>query len=149
MGISVKQVDCQKLEIVSILVHLQKQCLPGDIPCDVSNGWWWVAYSAGTPVGFAGLTRTNSWADCGYLCRAGVLPEYRGMGIQKRLIKAREIQAKRLNWNWLVSDTFENPASSNSLISCGFRLFHPSKPWGHENALYFRKNINAVQRKRS
>jgi GNAT superfamily N-acetyltransferase len=150
MKFNIYKVDCRKPEIVSILVHLQKLCLPSDAIYDVSRGHWWVAYTENDkPIGFAGLVRSNAWVDCGYLCRAGVVPSHRGKGLQKRLIKVREAQAKRLNWNWLITDTYLNPASSNSLISCGFRLYEPSEPWSFPHALYFRKNISAVQEKRS
>jgi GNAT superfamily N-acetyltransferase len=81
------------------------------------------------------------WIDTGYLCRAGVLSGYRGHGIQKKLIRARIRQAKALGWNWLVTDTYLNPASSNSLIATGFKLFEPSKPWGATQTLYWRKKL--------
>jgi hypothetical protein len=41
----------------------------------------------------------------------------------------------------LITDTYLNPASSNSLISCGFRLFEPSNPWGARGTLYWRKKL--------
>ena len=100
-----------------------------------------MALSDGQPVGFGGLTKTVSWVDAGYLCRSGVLATARGQGLQKRLLKAREIKARQLGWNWLVTDTTDNPASANSLISCGFKMFLPSKPWGNPTACYWRKAI--------
>jgi len=142
MKINICKVDCRKPDIVTTLEYLQRICLPNDAVYDVSHGHWWVAYTEnGKPVGFAGLVRSKSWVDCGYLCRAGVIPTYRGKGLQKRLIKVREQQAKRLNWNWLVTDTYLNPPSSNSLISCGFRLYRPTAPWSFKHALYWRKKL--------
>jgi GNAT superfamily N-acetyltransferase len=142
MKFNIYKVDCRRPEIVSILVHLQKQCLPRDRPYDVSRGHWWIVYTeGGKPIGFAGLVRSNAWVDCGYLCRAGVMREFRGNGLQKRLVKVREQKAKRLNWNWLITDTYRNPASSNSLISCGFKLYEPSVPWSFKYALYWRKKL--------
>ena len=142
--IIIKKVDCRRPEIVSLLIRLQKICLPSDTTYDVSGGYWWIAYDAGNAIGFAGLTRTNSWTDCGYLCRAGVLETHQGRGLQKRLIKARIAQAKKLKWNWLITDTHVNPASSNSLIKCGFKLFEPTAPWAFKTSLYWRKKLNAV-----
>jgi GNAT superfamily N-acetyltransferase len=101
-------------------------------------------------VGFAGLVQSASWGDCGYLCRAGVVSSARGLGIQNRLIAVRVRKAKQVGYNWLVSDTRDNPASSNSLINNGFKLFDPSNPWGYSDALYWRKKLtDAVQRPRS
>lgn len=104
-------------------------------------GHWWIAYDGQLPIGFAGLLPSVKWSDAGYLCRAGVVRSHRGHGIQKRLIRVRERKARSLQWSWLVSDTLDNPASANSLIHCGYRLFHPAKPWGLPGALYWRKRL--------
>ena len=147
MKFTIKKVDCRKPEIVTTLRYLQKLCLPGDELYSVEQGHWWIAYTEdGSPAGFAGMVRSKSWYDCGYMCRAGVVPKFRGNGLQKRLVAAREAQAKRLNWNWLVTDTTDNAASSNSLISCGFKLYDPTIPWAYKHSLYWRKKLNAVQK---
>jgi superfamily I DNA/RNA helicase len=88
------------------------------------------------------------WNDTGYLCRAGVLPEFTGHALQLRLIKARLAQAKKLNWNWCITDTTNNPASANSLINAGFKLYTPGQPWSFKNALYWKYKVNqdAIQR---
>ena len=53
------------------------------------------------------------------LCRSGVIKSFRGKGIQKKLIRSRERFSRTLGWKWLITDTTDNPPSSNSLISCG------------------------------
>lgn len=154
MRFYIRYVDTNDIAIRNVLLYLQKNCLPADKPCDVDHGHWWIAYTENNlPVGFAGLVPSQRWGDAGYLCRAGVVYEHTGNGIQKKLIRARVHKAKRLNWNWLITDTTANPASSNSLISEGFRLYEPSAPWGYKHSLYWRKNIskdvaNALQRPR-
>jgi N-acetylglutamate synthase-like GNAT family acetyltransferase len=137
----IKRVDTRKESVQERLSALQKICLPHDAPVDTNFGCWWIATSNGRDIGFAGLTRSVSWTDCGYLCRAGVVPNCRGRGLQKKFIRARVRQAKALGWNWLVTDTTDNPASSNSLIACGFKLFKPTKPWGFKHSLYWRRKL--------
>ena len=118
-----------------------------DTPYDTQRGHWWIAYTEeGKPIGFAGIVRSISWYNCGYLCRAGVVYGYTGKGLQKRLINVRLRQAKKLNWEWAITDTTNNPASSNSLINQGFKLYEPTKPWAFKHSLYWRKRLNAVQR---
>jgi len=134
-----KRVDIRKQSSQDKLSRLQKVCLPYDQPIDTNFGSWWIATENGVDIGFAGLVRTMSWTDCGYLCRAGVIPDARGQGLQKKLINVRVRQAKALGWNWVVTDTRLNPASANSLISCGFKMFEPSRPWGCKDTLYWRK----------
>lgn len=99
------------------------------------------AGARGDLAGFAGLAPSSRWADTGYLCRAAVLPDYRGRGLQKRLIRVRIAKARRLGWRWLVTDTRQNPASANSLIDCGFRMFEPSEPWSFSDACYWRLKL--------
>jgi GNAT superfamily N-acetyltransferase len=133
--------DICKESVQCRLSELQNLCLPYDTPIDTNFGSWWIVVEDGRDIGFAGLTRTVSWIDCGYLCRAGVVPEARGQGLQKKLIKVRIRKAKELGWNWLVTDTRFNPASANSLIACGFKMFEPTKPWGCKDTLYWRRKL--------
>ena len=136
----IRLVDALKTQ--TELSGLQKKCLPSDAPFDTTQGYWWIVYdSLNIPCAFAGLVSSVRWLDTGYLCRAGVLPSHRGQGVQKRLIRARVRQARALGWNWLITDTYENPASSNSLIATGFKLFEPSKPWGAKGTLYWRLKL--------
>ena len=148
MKFTVKQIDIRKKEYVTILMYLQKRCLPGDKPMKIDRGHWWIAYAEnGKPVGFAGLTRSSQWTNAGYMCRAGVLPEYQGHGLQKKLIQVRIQKARRLNWEWLITDTTNNPASANSLIAMGFRMYMPSVPWAWKHSNYWRLNVFAKRKK--
>lgn len=136
-----KRIDTRKQSSQDKLSALQKICLPFDQPYDTNFGSWWIATANGVDIGFAGLVRTVSWTDCGYLCRAGVVPTARGQGLQKKLIRVRIRQAKALGWKWVITDTTDNPASANSLIATGFKLFQPTKPWGFKNTLYWRRKL--------
>jgi len=150
MQFTVKKVDIRVPSIQTTLLFLQRKILPEDTPAETDRGHWWIAYAeCGKPVGFAGLVRSTRWTDTGYLCRAGVMDGFTGHGIQLRLIKARLAQAKRLGWAWCITDTTDNPASSNSLINAGFKLYTPANPWGFPRALYWKKRIDpdAIQRR--
>lgn len=152
MKFTVRKVDIRVPSVQTTLTFLQKKILPEDIPYKTDRGHWWIAYAEdGKPVGFAGIVRSTRWTDTGYLCRAGVLDGFTGHGLQKRLIDARLRQARKLGWNWCITDTTDNPASSNSLISCGFKIYTPSNPWSFKNAIYWKCKVNqdAVQGSRS
>ena len=142
MRLTVRKINIADSRMQELLSHLQKECLPYDEPFDTTAGHWWLAFAAdGTALGFAGLVRTRRWADCGYLCRAGVVDAAQGFGLQKRLIRARIAYARRLGWSWLITDTYENPPSANSLISCGFKTYKPGWPWGADGVIYWRKKL--------
>ena len=150
MKFTVKKVDIRVPSVQTTLLFLQKKILPEDTAYQPDRGHWWIAYAEdGKPVGFAGLVRSMRWSDTGYLCRAGVMEGYNGHGLQKRLISARIAQARKLGWNWLITDTTDNPASANSLINAGFKMYTPGAPWSFKNACYwkFKVHPDAVQRR--
>ena len=150
MKFTVRKVDTRVPSVQTTLSFLQRKILPADTPYKTDRGHWWVVYAeCGKPVGFAGLVRSIQWTDTGYLCRAGVMDGFTGHGLQLRLIKVRLRKAKELGWNWCVTDTTDNPASSNSLINAGFKLYTPGNPWGFKNALYWKYKVNqdAIQRR--
>ena len=138
---TIAQVDIALLRTAVRLRALQKLCLPYDKPYDTRKGYWWIATDEGIDTAFAGLVPSSRWCDTGYLCRAGVAPSSRGKGLQKKLIRVRVAKAKALGWSWLITDTHDNPASANSLIACGFKMFEPSIPWGIRGTLYWRRKI--------
>lgn len=141
--LQIKRIDVRHEKAIALLNWLQLEILPADLPDDVTVGSWWVAYSDGSPIGFCGIKRSSRWVNAGYLCRAGVLRKFRGKGIQKKLIRVRIAQAKKLGWQWVISDTYENPASANNLISTGFQMYIPSRKYGADGTCYWRKRICA------
>jgi GNAT superfamily N-acetyltransferase len=140
-GVRVRAVDGKDAATAALLQHLQLLCLDADKPLKSNTGYWWIAYDGALPVGFCGLIRSRHFSDCGYLSRSGVIESHRGNGLQKRMIQIRQRKAKKLGWNWLISDTRDNIPSSNSLISMGFKMYTPSNPWGVSDTLYWRKKI--------
>lgn len=142
MKFSIRKANIKSPKIAATILRLQKETLPYDKPYEPVKGVWFIAYAEnGDPAAYAGLVQSTQWGDTAYLCRAGVLYKYRGKGLQKRLIKARIRAAKIMGFNWLISDTSDNPPSANSLISAGFRMYDPSKPYALNNSLYWRLKL--------
>jgi GNAT superfamily N-acetyltransferase len=137
----VRAVDGTDLKYAALLQWLQLEALPGDTPLETSEGNWWVAFDGSQPVAFAGLIESQQYPKSGYLCRAGVLPSHRGRGLQTRLIAVRERKARSLGWNSLVTDTYDNPPSSNNLIKAGFRMHTPIVRYAAEGTCYWRKPL--------
>lgn len=124
-------------------------CFPEDTPIDPhpkKDIWWWFAYVDGERAGFACLTRGFKVKHLGYLAWAGVMPKYRGRGIQRLLIRARLKQAKTLGLQRVITYTLRsNPASSNNLIKEGFQLYMPSPGWNMgRDALYWRRKLTST-----
>lgn len=140
-----RAVDGSKKNVQELLYALQLEILPSDTPTVTDKGWWWIMYDGSLPIGFCGMYKSTTWANTGYLCRAGISPGYRGKGLQKRLIRVRERRARVLGWTHLVTDTYENPASANNLIACGYRNYIPRTPWGAEGVNYWIKRLKRTE----
>lgn len=136
-----RAVDGKSKLIQELLYVLQLEILPQDKPAKTDKGWWWILYDGQYPVAFCGMYPSSTWGNTGYLCRAGVLKNWRGKGLQKRLIRVRERKARKLGWTHLVTDTYDNPASANSLIGCGYRSYLPRNPWGADGVAYWIKRL--------
>lgn len=75
------------------------------------------------------------------LTMCGIAEEYRGLKLQRRLIRARYNYAKRNALQRVVTYTTTNPPSENNLIDCGFKLYRPKNKWAGAYANYWYKNI--------
>lgn len=119
------------------ILAADRVCFPHDAPPDWEASFWWWLDDGGDVAAYCAAMRSPYVLGAAYLSRAGVLPEYRGCGLQVRLIRARLRWAKRLGCDAVVTDTLNNPASANSLIRCDFKLWEPPKPWAGSGALYW------------
>ena len=120
---------------------LDRTCFPTDDPVVLDRGWWWLCHVDGKYAGYAGLCMTAADQKVGYLCRSGVKAKYRGLGIQRRFIRARGQLARQVGMHTIVTDTHKNIYSSNNLMACGYRLYDPQHPWGCKESLYWIKTL--------
>jgi GNAT superfamily N-acetyltransferase len=114
------------------------------LPIEDATAWdlddeFWGAYLNGALVGWAGLRPSKQWLDAVFLCSAGIERSARGHHIQRRLIRARCGWAKRNGYYYAITYTMvHNPASSRSLIACGFKPYWPSIPWAGDVCYWFK-----------
>jgi GNAT superfamily N-acetyltransferase len=135
-------------EAKDIVIALHKICFPhiSETYWDSSAHWWIIKDKTGTPVAFGGLLAATI-ERAGYLCRAGVIPNARGKGLQRRLIRARLEFADRFALHHVMTDTvYGNCASANNLIAEGFRAFNPVTPWGQDDSSYWIKLMEPTLR---
>jgi len=137
-----RKLGIDNLERYDTIAVLDKIAFPADAPPDTKTGDWWAYYDGKTPIAYCGLRPSNNFVNSGYLCRAGVLPLYRGHSLQLRMIRLRERYARSLGWEMLVTDTSnDNIVSSNNLIKAGYRLFRPMYFWSFVGANYWYKKL--------
>lgn len=122
------------------LQALDEKFFPG-VPEEAANwrnGRWWLLKHDGKVVGYAGA-RILPAPDVAtlYMCRAAVAREHRGHGLQKRLIRVRLNWGRTQECKTAITYTMRNPASANSLIACGFRVYAPETPWVEGDGITF------------
>lgn len=120
------------------------ELFPSDEPIeDPDHHVWFVGFDGDTPVCYASFKLLGGTdAGTAFLSRCGVLESHRGQGLQKRLIKAREREARRQGATVMITYTVSwNAHSMNSLYSCGYRAYIPASKWGGEGAVYFSKPL--------
>jgi GNAT superfamily N-acetyltransferase len=138
--VRIRAVDATDLEIAEEIQEMHRVCF--GYAADLTDfGFWWIGYDKDEPVCFAGLWKSQQYENAGYLCRAGVMPPYRGLGLQRRLLTVRERKARALGWSQLVTDTTDNPPSANNVIRAGFVTFLPVNRWGPSGAVYWTKSL--------
>lgn len=141
----IREVDTADEEIADLIKELHDDCFANTAPRpNLDRGYWWLAHSIDggrEVVGFCGLTHSYADASLGYLKRAGVLRRHRGQGLQRRFIRVREAKARKVGMRSIITDTSDNPASANSLINCGYRMFQPENPWGFRWTCYWIKDL--------
>ena len=138
----IREVDGSNGLYRMILRDLHEELFGDSAPQIVpEEGYWWIAWFKGKPVGFAGLRLAASTPGTGYLHRAGVEPFHRGHRLQVRFIRAREAKAKKLGLDRMVTDTTDNERSANTLMRAGYRLFETQYKWAFSHSLYWEKSL--------
>ena len=100
---------------------------------------WWLIKKDDIIIAYCGAIFTDS------ICifnRAWVDPDYRGLGIQQKMIEARVKEAKSKRcYRAITYTTPTNIYSANNLIAKDFKLYHPCYSWGGKHQLYFFKDL--------
>lgn len=119
------------------VLRLDRELLPDASPPS-ENTEWWIAWDTETLeiAGYAGARLLESGIY--FMSRAGVVPAYRGRGLQRRLIRVRVARGRKLCARLTVTYTIpENVRSSNNLIACGFRTYIPGIAYAGEGVIYW------------
>lgn len=101
------------------------------------NREWWVIEDKGQIISYCGSLYAEG--VCIFV-RAWVFKDYRGKGIQSKMIKTRLKAAK----GCYMAITYVHPdgiSSMNNLVNNGFRFYVPQAKYAGDGFLYFYKDI--------
>jgi GNAT superfamily N-acetyltransferase len=125
-----------------LVAAADRVCFPGDDPTVLEGAEWWGAWDGNRLAAYAGAVILPGEPDVVYLRRCGVLPEYRGQGLQRRLITARVRWARRNGAREVVTDTHPtNVPSAKTLVRAGFTPYEPITRWAGDFWSYWRLEL--------
>jgi ribosomal protein S18 acetylase RimI-like enzyme len=130
----------QRCDDKELIAKLHKRIFPLDVAYEEPSIDWLVTDSRGRPIGFCQLRDDAS--STGFMARAGVLPRCQGYGLHRRMIIAREREARRRGLKLMTTYTrIHNIQSSANLEKHGYRLYLPPGCSDEKETLYWRKKL--------
>jgi ribosomal protein S18 acetylase RimI-like enzyme len=107
----------------------------------IEHGHWFTIEIGDQMVAFAGYVPFVPFTESVYFKRVAVLPEFRGYGFQRALMRKAEGVVGAAGYTRMISTTdVANIHSSNNFIKEGWRLVNPEKPW-EPTSLYWVKDL--------
>ena len=123
---------------------MDAECFPDYEPFEFEGTNWYLMKLGSNYVGYAGWRNIDDYV--GELCRAGVLPNWRGNEFQKYMIGFRETSMKSRGVLVSVATAHvDNHYSMNNLIDCGYRTCvrdkYPSVKTDGNDYVFFSKKL--------
>lgn len=131
----------RKTSDIDTVKDLHKICFPEDEwYSHKGNTYWLLKNKNKRPIGFCVATDIGDGII--FLSRAGIIPEYQGRGLQRRMINTRIRYAQNNGYNSVITYvSIENVASAKNLLKCGFELYRPDWDYAGHWFNYFRLEL--------
>lgn len=112
-----------------LINFMDRQLFPLDVPPDFPSANWFVMREDDVLAGFCSWKMVeHAGSTVGFHYRAGVMPTFRGRGLQKRMIEFRENEMRKEHLKDAVTYTdADNAASMRSLLKCGYLPYTPTE----------------------
>ena len=109
------------------IARMDRLCFPIDTPPTFAGASWHIGRDGEDPACYCAWKAVDHDGVVGFLYRGGVLPAHRGRGLQREMIRLREMEM--LQRSIAVSVTYtdaDGAASMRSLIAEGYRPYAPT-----------------------
>ena len=110
------------------ILRMDTVCFPLDEPPVIAGAEWFIGCDGSKRVAYcAWKTVEHDGVPTGFHYRAGVLPEYRGQGLQRQMLRLREPRMREQGLTLAVTYTDADAAASmRNLIAEGYRPYAPT-----------------------
>lgn len=110
------------------IARMDAICFPLDAPATFAGAEWLIGWDGETPAAYcAWKTVEHDGVAVGFHYRGGVLPAYRGLGLQRQMVRLREARMRAQGLTAAVTYTdADGAASMRSLIAEGYRPYAPT-----------------------
>ncbi len=115
-------------EDAALIAGMDRVCFPLDTPAAFAGARWSIGWDGDTPASYcAWKTVDHDGVAVGFHYRGGVLPGYRGQGLQRRMLRLREEEMRQDGRIKAVTYTdADGAASMRNLIAEGYRPYVPT-----------------------
>ena len=112
----------------ALVLRMDAVCFPLDAPPVFAGAHWWIGWDGETPAAHcAWKIAEHDGVAVGFHYRGGVMPDFRGHGLQRLMLRLREDEMRRSGLKKAVTYTdADGAASMRNLIAEGFRPYAPT-----------------------
>jgi GNAT superfamily N-acetyltransferase len=111
-----------------LIAAMDRACFPLDAPAVFAGAHWLIGWDGDKPAAYcAWKTVEHDGVPVGFHYRGGVLADYRGQGLQRRMLRLREDEMRQQGLGKAVTYTdADGAASMRNLIAEGYRPYVPT-----------------------
>jgi GNAT superfamily N-acetyltransferase len=110
------------------ILRMDRVCFPVDEPPSIEGADWVIGWDGATPAAYCAWKPVEQdGVAVGFHYRGGVMPDYRGYGLQRQMLRLREARMREQGLTTAVTYTdADGVASMRSLIAEGYRPYVPT-----------------------
>ena len=115
-------------EDAALIAQMDVVCFPIDTPASFAGANWFIGWDGDRPAAYCAWKPVeHDDATAGFHYRGGVLPDWRGHGLQREMFRLREAEMRERGIAKAVTYTdADGAASMRNLIAEGYRPYAPT-----------------------
>jgi GNAT superfamily N-acetyltransferase len=114
-------------EDAALIAQMDVVCFPIDTPAEFAGANWFIGCRGDKPAAYCAWKIVEHDEPAGFHYRGGVMPDWRGHGLQREMFRLREAEMREQGIARAVTYTDADAAASmRNLIAEGYRPYAPT-----------------------